>query len=231
KAHVATLRAAERASSLGASVEAQRYFRQAAELAAEPRDEAAALSRAGEMAVLAGEPDEAAPLFERAVELYMAAGETHAAARATAGLAFVDQSHGRLTDAIARLEGAYAAISSDDPDADMALVLVRLGSAYWFAGDLERSTERVEAGLDIGEALRLPDVLVRGWNTRGSVIETRRPEEARALYELSLSVAIENGLYERASSAAAALSENRMQRDDYVRALAFQEQALELARR
>ena len=50
QAHEALLRAGSRASSLGASTEARRYFEQAADLGAEPHDRAAALSRAGEMA-------------------------------------------------------------------------------------------------------------------------------------------------------------------------------------
>ena len=56
-AYVALLRAGERAASLGASAEAQHYFEQAAELAAEPGAEAAALVRAGEMSSQAGDPD------------------------------------------------------------------------------------------------------------------------------------------------------------------------------
>ena len=54
QAHEALLRAGARASSLGASTEARRYFEQAADLGAEPRDRAAALSRAGEMALDSG---------------------------------------------------------------------------------------------------------------------------------------------------------------------------------
>ena len=65
-----SLQAGERAASLGASTEAQRYFEQAAELADEPRERADALCRAGEMALAAGEQRQAATLFEQAIELY-----------------------------------------------------------------------------------------------------------------------------------------------------------------
>ncbi|HEY0416342.1 MAG TPA: adenylate/guanylate cyclase domain-containing protein [Gaiellaceae bacterium] len=231
RAHRATLRAADRAASLGASVEARRYFEQAAELAAAPRDEADARARAADMAITAGTPTESWPLFARAVELYEQVGDTHAAARATAGLAYVDQILGRIDDAIERMERSYAAIANDEPDADLAFLLVRLASAYYFAGDLERSATFAERGLDLGEALRLPEVTTRGWTTRGALIETRRPEEARALYELAFSTAMADGLHERASVAASSLSENRMQWDDYARALAYLEQAIDIARR
>ena len=58
RAHGALLRAGERAASLGASTEAQRYFEQAAELSQEPHEQADALMRAGEMASRAGETDD-----------------------------------------------------------------------------------------------------------------------------------------------------------------------------
>ena len=65
-AYTALLRAGERAASLGASIEAQRYFGQGAELADEPGAEAAALMRAGEMSTLTGDPAGAEEVFARA---------------------------------------------------------------------------------------------------------------------------------------------------------------------
>ena len=61
-------------------------------------------------------------------------------------------------------------IADDEPDADLALLLARLGSAHWFAGNLERAAEWTERGLDIAEALQLPEVLVRGWTVKAMAI-------------------------------------------------------------
>src|SRR5206468_9518534 len=96
QAHDALLRAGERATSLGAAAEAQRYFEQAADLTPDPRQQAEALTRAGEMASRAGDADGACALFERAVALYESAGETHGAARASAWLGVSEQMIGRL---------------------------------------------------------------------------------------------------------------------------------------
>ena len=74
RAHAAFARAGERAQSLGAAAEAQRYFELAAELAEEPREQAASFFRAGEMAARSGAIERAGALYERALALYEAAG-------------------------------------------------------------------------------------------------------------------------------------------------------------
>jgi class 3 adenylate cyclase/tetratricopeptide (TPR) repeat protein len=173
RAHAALLRAGERAASLGASAEAQRYFEQAGDLGDDPVEQAAALSRAGEMAVAAGARERATFLFESATSLYETAGKTHAAARTATWLALLEQYAGRYEEAIARMERAYAVIAEDEPDADLALLVTRLGSANFLAGNLEQGAEWVERGLDIAEALQLPDIRARGWVTKATLIARR----------------------------------------------------------
>ncbi len=230
-AYVALLRAGERAASLGASAEAQHYFEQAAELAAEPGAEAAALVRAGEMSSQAGDPTEAETLFTRAVSLYEELGDTHAAARATAWLAYAEQLRGDLQGAIERMERAYEVVGADEPDADLALLLTRLGGAYWFAGNQELAADRTERGLEIAEALRLPEMLARGWGTRAMVITARKPQEARALAQLVLDTARAHELHNQAAVASVNLSDMAFQGDRYGESLGYLEQGLELARR
>src|SRR5205085_5602556 len=72
--------AGEHAASLGASQEARRYFKQAAELAEEPPERARLLDRAGEMAWNGGDADAAVSLYEEAESLYQAAGDIRSAA-------------------------------------------------------------------------------------------------------------------------------------------------------
>ena len=231
RAHEALLRAGDRAASLGARAEGQRYFEQAADLAFEPRDQGAALSRAGEMALAAGGNEEAAGLFERAIGLYESAGDTHAAARVSSSLGLAEQRLGRSESAVERMEQAYGIIGDDEPDADLALLVNRLGTAYFFIGKLERAAELIERGLDVAEALQLPEHLGRGWMGRAILIGPQRPQEARALLQLALDTNLANELYQQASVVAANLSDLSLQRDRYADSLALLEQALELARR
>jgi class 3 adenylate cyclase/tetratricopeptide (TPR) repeat protein len=231
RAQTALTHAGERAASLGASTEAARYFQQAAELADRPPDQASALVRAGEMAMRAGSGEQAAPLFEQAIALYEQAGDTHAAARASSWFAYTAQAAGHTAQAIERMEQAYAEIANDEPDGDLALLLTRLGGAHFFAGDATTALERTERGLDIAEALRLPEMLCRGWNTKGFIASSRRPEEARGLFQLSLDMAVAHGLTGAIVNALGNLSDLGMQRDRYSDSLGYLQQQLEHARR
>jgi class 3 adenylate cyclase/tetratricopeptide (TPR) repeat protein len=231
RAQTALLQAGDRAASLGASAEAQRYFEQAGELAAEPAEEAAALTRAGEMAVATGDNERSANLFERAIALYEEVGDSHAAARPSGWLATVEQMSGHLDEAIERMERAYAVIGEDEPDADLAFLLTRLGTAHFFAGNREQALDRTERGLEIAEALRLPEILCRGWNTKGFIAAARRPEEARGLFQLSLDTALANDVLAYVPNALGNLSDLGFQRDRYADSLGYLEQMLDHSRR
>ena len=230
-AHEALVRAGARAASLGASTEAQRYYEQAAELAVDSQDQAAALSLAGEMALAGGDVERASGLFEQAMTLYEAAGDTHAAARVSSMIGLADQRLGQNQRAIERMEEAYAVIGDDDPDSDLALLVNRLGTAHFFIGNRERAAELIERGLDVAEALQLPEHLARGWMARAILIGPRRPEEARALLQLALDTNLANELFQSATVVTANLSDLNLQRDRYADSLTLLERALELARR
>ena len=231
RACAAMVRAAERAASLGASAEARRSFEQAAELASQPAERAAGLARAGEMAIVAGVRDDARRLYEQAVLLYEEAGDTHAAARCSAWVAFTDQIAGRMADAIERMERAHDVISVDEPDADLAFLLGRLGQVHWFAGNPAEAAAWTERALDLAEALALPEVLIRGWMTKANLSAARRPEEARGLLQLALQRALDSNLFGPATVAAANLSDLCFQRDLYAESVSHLEEGLVLARR
>src|SRR5204863_2355128 len=123
RARALFVRAAERAESLGAPGEAQRYFTQAGALAEDDLSRAGLLDRAGQMAMRAGDFDNGAKAcFEEAIAVYAAAGDSHAAARVTSRLAFVDERSGRHELALKRMEDSLAVIGDDEPDADVALL-------------------------------------------------------------------------------------------------------------
>src|SRR5262249_51652455 len=230
QARAALVRAGERAASLGASIEAQRYFEHVGELADEPAEQAAALDRAGQMASAAGDSEHAAALFGRAISLYETTANTHAAARASAQLAVAEQRMGHSEQAIARMEKSYSVISEDEPDEDLAFLLERLGRTHYFAGNLERAAHFNELALDLAEALELPEVLCRGWIAKAYLAAPRRREEARGLFQIALETALAHDLHEQAASACSNLSDHNLRRDHYADSVAYLEQALDLAR-
>jgi tetratricopeptide (TPR) repeat protein len=231
RAHTALLRAGERAASLGAPAEALRYFEQAAELADDPAAVTPALIRAGEMSIQTGDPDKAEALFARAVTLYEQLGDTHAAGRATAWLAYAYQLRGDVQEAVERMERAYAVIGEDEPDADLAFLLIRLGGAHWFAGNRDLALDRTERSLEIAEALLLPEMLCRGWGTKAMIAAPYKPQEARALHQLANDAARAHNLLAQVTIASMNLSDLGFQGDRYGESLGYLSQALDDARR
>jgi tetratricopeptide (TPR) repeat protein len=183
------------------------------------------------MALATGDNDGAYAHFEQAMGLYAAAGDTHAAARSSSWLGTVEMRRGRAEQAIERMEQAYAVIGDDVPDADLALVVTRLSGVHFFTGNAERASELIERGLDIAEALELPESLTRGWNAKAIQISTRRPQEARSLLQLALDTALANDLLQTGSIVCTNLSDLAFRRDRYDEALPHLEQGIELARR
>ena len=225
-------RAGERAVSLGAAAEARRYFEQAAELTEDPSDRASLLHRAGEMAARAGDPGSARGLLDASIELYEAHDDTHAAARVLFRLARVDAFTGRRDEAMARMESAFAVISEDEPDADLALLAARLSLGYWYSGDLERAAERAELALDIAEAHAYPAALAMALRAKTGIVNSRgHAEEASALLKHALEIALANGVLDEASTCFFWLSDKCFQRDEYVDALGYLDESLALSRK
>src|SRR5207253_2805399 len=115
KAREMLARAGDRAASLAAGEEAERYFEDAAELADEPLERAQLLERAGVNAWSVGRGEQASRHFEAAVELFEAAGATHPAARVSAHLGEVEWARGGLDQALERMERAYEVLAADEP--------------------------------------------------------------------------------------------------------------------
>src|SRR5206468_2140184 len=87
KAREMLVRAGERAASLAAAREGQRYFEQAAELGDDALTRADLEDRAGRMAWRRGRGEEARALFEKASKAFQEASLHHPAARIAARLA------------------------------------------------------------------------------------------------------------------------------------------------
>ncbi|HVC86231.1 MAG TPA: adenylate/guanylate cyclase domain-containing protein [Gaiellaceae bacterium] len=231
KAREALIRAGERAQSLAAAGEAQRYFAQAAALTGDVLGRAELLDRAGWLAYYAADLDTAAALLGESVALYEGEGNTHAAARVSSRLAFVERWQGHFDAAVARMERAFEVLSADKPDEDFAQLVGRLGSAYVFTGDLDRALERIEQAIEIAEALGSSVVLAPAFTARSMISQaTGRPHEAFAYLGQALAIALEHD-HESLGSIYFNLSDREFHRDRYVDALEYLQSGLEVARR
>jgi class 3 adenylate cyclase/tetratricopeptide (TPR) repeat protein len=225
------VRAGERAESLGAPTEAQRYYTRAGDLSETGPDEAGLLARAADMAMRAASQDAAIELADRAHALYEAAGDHGQAARVLIVRARIDQMQGRLDEALARMQRAHDVLRAEPADEPFAALTARLAGACYFSGDIPRCVELVEQALDIAEAQGLPRVLANAVMIKAMVgASGRHPEEARGLFQLSFEIAQKHELREEASRASSNLSDLAFRRDRYTEALAHLEQSLALAR-
>jgi class 3 adenylate cyclase/tetratricopeptide (TPR) repeat protein len=230
KARQMLARAGERAASLGASAEAQRYFEQAAGLADDPLVEAGLREQAGLAAFHAGVP-EAIDVLDRGRALFEEAGETHAAARVAARLGVSLWVNGRIEEGIARLEESFAVLADEPPDADIALLAAELGRLFFFGGEYVRAAERIEFALEAAESLALPEVLSQALNTKGMILSARgRPEEGLALLRHALALALEHDIGTAAVRAYVNLSFRLHERLHWDEARTVIEAGLELAR-
>jgi predicted ATPase/class 3 adenylate cyclase len=226
-------RAGEHAASLAANSEAERYFEQAARLAGASRRQAELHEQAGKVAWRAGRAQSAVEHYERAIALYDHEDMIHASARVSGRLAAVEQLRGHADEAVRRLEGAFAVLSSDGPPADLAEVAMTLGTTLLIRkGKADAAEPYVKTALDIAESLRLPELLSRALNYQGVIaVHRNHPEEAVALLSHSLKIALENDISGAALTAYNNLADSLCGRDRYVEALSLQRSCLALARK
>src|SRR5207248_5877371 len=186
-------RAGARASSLAATLEAQRYFEQAADLADDAPTQAAWLEQAGQMAWNGNRREDATSLFRRAIQLYEGQGLTHPAARVSARQGEIDWFLGDVGPAIERMERSFTVLVKEEQDPDLAVLAAQIARFQFFTGDLQTSLERVELALEIAETMWLPGVISDGLQTKANVLAARsRREESLALLERALKIAVEN---------------------------------------
>jgi class 3 adenylate cyclase len=134
-------RAGVRASSLAATLEAQHYFQQAAELADDGPSQAALLEQAGQMAWNGNRREDATALFDEAIQLFETEGLTHPAARVSARRGEIDWFLGDVGPAIERMERSFAVLVKEEQDPDLAVL----------AGQIARDRrDHVAAGTHIG---------------------------------------------------------------------------------
>jgi class 3 adenylate cyclase/tetratricopeptide (TPR) repeat protein len=232
RARDALVRAGERAESVAAAAEAQRYFEQAADLTDDARARASLVDRAGQMAWRAGSGSEARALLERAQDAFEAIGEVRAASRVSARLGEIDFMEGHPPEAVTRLELALAALAGGDEDADLAVVTAQLGRFLLFSGRDEEAAPHLERALGLAEALDLPETLAQALSSRGVLLMRQdRLFESRVLIEAALELALTHNLHSAALRAYNNLAANMVYGDLTSEGFPVNQRALEYARR
>src|SRR5262249_8462876 len=195
KAREMLTRAGERAGSLAAAREAQRYFQQAAELTEEPLVRAELDGKAGQMGWRRGRSDEAFALLSEAMEVFEREGLKRPAARIASHLAEIDFRAGHSSQAVERLERALEDLGGEEPDADVAETAGQLGRFLMLSGAYGEAAARPEVALELAEALSLPEIFVHALTSKALVYgRGNRLEEAKIMLEGALSVALGNDL-------------------------------------
>ncbi len=232
KAREMLARAGDRAASLAAAREAQRYYQQAAELADDPLVCADLEHRAGRMAWRRGRAEEARSLFAQALEIFDGQGLKRPAARSASVLAEIDFRDGHTSESVARLEHALETLTGEEPDADVAAVAAQLGRFLALDSQLDAAAPHLELALELAEALKLPEVLTQALTTKGVVLTRRnRLEEARILLDGALTIALEHDIPAAAIRASNNLAVVFESSDRYADAFAIADGAAAIARR
>ena len=225
-------RAGDRAASLAAAREAQRYFEQAAELTDDDVMGAGLRVRAGQMAVRRSRSDEARALFDRAHSTFESSGMSHPAARVSARLAEVDFYEGHLAEAVARVEQALETLSSEEPDGDVAEVAGQLGRFLTLSGRPEEALPQLEYALTLAETLDLPEVFVQALISKGTALGRKgRRDEAEILLAAALERALAADLLSAGQRAANNLAYVLETRDAFAESEVVSARGMEIARR
>ena len=187
------VRSAERSFSLAAAAEAQRGFGRAASLAGGEVEGANLLSRAGDAAVMAGDLDAAESLFADAIAVFGRTGLAYEEAQASSKLAEALYFRGKTEEAVVHLERSLGVLEAGQDEAAVATVAAQLGRFLFFEGEREKAFELGERALELGERLRLPEVVSQALNTKAILFENR-PYESLALMRGALALALEHDL-------------------------------------
>jgi class 3 adenylate cyclase/tetratricopeptide (TPR) repeat protein len=225
-------RAGERAGSLGANEEGERYFAQAADLADAALRKAELNEQAGRMAWTGARAESARLFLDDAHAVFEAEGLKKHAARVSATLGEIDHREGHVSQAVARLESALAELEGEEPDEDVATVAAQLGRFLVLTGHLDLAAPHLERALELAEALRLPEVFSQALTSKSLLYVNRnRHEEARILLEGALERALQHDLHAAALRALNNLGVLLESSDRYVDAVGLIDRGLELSRR
>jgi predicted ATPase/class 3 adenylate cyclase len=185
-------RAAERAASLAASLEAQRSFERAAGLADEESERGVALARAGELAWMGGRLDESEQLLTEAIQILQSAGKRAEAANAESRLGELLFSTNRIEEGVNMLEAALRTSEVESDEAAIGTVSAQLARLLYFEGRRDEALVHVERALELAEHLHLETVVVEALINKALILR-RRPNESLGLMRQALALSEECG--------------------------------------
>ena len=220
--------AGQRALSLALGAEAQRAFDRAATLAEDDAARAALLGRAGQAAAMNGDQAGARARHEAALAIFETLGDREAAARSLVAVARTLFYEDRLDEAIELNRRALAGLP--EGGADRAAALAALSLHYGFRAAFAEAEEAANAALAIAEPLQEWPTVITGFNTLSLVRRQQgRVEEAWALQQRALDIALAHDLTEEAIRAYNNLADRPLQLDRFADTLVHAERGLALA--
>jgi tetratricopeptide (TPR) repeat protein len=149
-----------------------------------------------------------------------------------ARIAEITWERGRIEQGLKSMDSAFAVLSEEEPDADLAALAAQIGRFMYFAGQGELALERLERALEIAEMLRLPETLAQALNTKGVTLFAQgRKIEGLALLRNALDIALEHDKPSAALRAYYNLADCTMQTDRAQESAALGRDGLALARR
>ncbi len=220
--------AGRRALSLALGPEAQRAFDRAAELARDDAARAPILHQAGQAALQAADYAAGRERLVRAVALFESLGDREGAARSVAVLADILRQQDRLEEAIELNRRAVAGLAEGSPD--KAAALAALSSNLAFSGALEEAFAAADAALAIAEPLQEWRTVCEAFNTTSFMRQKQgRVEEAAAIRERCLALALEHDLADHALRAYNNVADLALQLDRFEEASRVADLGLTLA--
>ena len=220
--------AGRRALSLALGKEAQRAFDHAAELAEDDATRAGLLDQAGRAALMNSDLKDARARLERAVAIFEGLNDHESAAGAMNVIADVLFREDRLDEAIALQREAVPRLAQDSVQRANALATLSLHLA--FAGEFADALEAADGALSIAEAQQAWSAVCLAFNGAGQVRRRQgRIEEARALLERALALALAHDLTQQALRTYNNVADIPLQADRGGEALKLAERGHELA--
>jgi tetratricopeptide (TPR) repeat protein len=220
--------AGQRALSLALGAEAQRAFERAAELAEDDVTRATLLDQAGRAAFLNADLALARERFEEAVGTFERLGDREAVARSLVALAGVLWREDRPHEAIDLNRRAVAGLP--DGSAEKAAALAALSRNLTQIGGYAEALESADAALIIAEPLEEWWTIADAFDALAHARQKQgRMQEATALRERALALALEHDLADEALRVYNNLGDLPLQQDRFAEALDLAERGVALA--
>ncbi|MFN8622408.1 MAG: adenylate/guanylate cyclase domain-containing protein [Chloroflexota bacterium] len=195
QARIALRAAGDRAAKLGAYVQAEGYFTQAASVATGPADEAELLEKAGDAALTAARPPQAEALFLQALEARRRADDRRATAMAVAQLGRVFAQQYDVIRGVALLDPALVEFADLGPGPELVALELALAGVLHTSERFVEALPHADRAMEMAERIDDPSVITEALARRGAVLHgLGRLYESQALLRGALAMAEAMGL-------------------------------------